>query len=251
MGVLRRCETEPGARGSSGGGGESARCDEGTTRARGPEEETREMPLVAEKETREVQLNPEKETREVPLDPEEETREVTLDPEDETREVPLDPEQETREVPLDPEEGTQEAPSDPAEETRKAPSDRENEAQAPPWDHEEEILEAPSDSKATKDAAGLAETDLEGAVVPARRKLTISGNLPPNSIKAHVESAGARRRGGSSTTKLFSDKRGRRLRECGNVRRGGHDEFAAAKGGDLRHFDAEQEFLKADIDEDI
>ena len=36
MGALRRCETEPESRGSAGGGGESARCDEGT-RARGPE----------------------------------------------------------------------------------------------------------------------------------------------------------------------------------------------------------------------
>ena len=37
MGTLRRCETEPKARGGAGGGGESARCNEGTPRARGLE----------------------------------------------------------------------------------------------------------------------------------------------------------------------------------------------------------------------
>ena len=91
---------------------------------------------------------------------------------------------------MDLEEGTQEAPSVPAKETREAPSDREDEAQGTPSDPEEETLEAPSDpeeetpeapsdSEETKDVAGLAEgpTDLEGSVVPKRRKLTISGNF--------------------------------------------------------------------------
>ena len=135
----------------------------------------------------------------------------------------MDPEEETREVPLNPEGGTQEAPSDPAEETREASSDREDEAQGTPSgpegetleapsDPEEETLEAPSDSEETKDGAGLAErpTDLEGSVVSARQKLTISGNLPPNNVKAHVESAGVCRRGRSRTATFPSDERGRR-----------------------------------------
>ena len=154
--------------------------------------------------------------------PEEETWEVPSDPEEKTRDVPLDPEEETREVPLDPEERIQEAPLDPAEETREAPSDREDEAQGTPSDPEEEtleapsdpeeeILEGPSDTEETKYVAGLAErpTDLEGPVVPARRKLIISGNLPPNNVKVHVESAGARRRGRSCTAKFSADGRRR------------------------------------------
>ena len=70
-----------------------------------------------------------------------------------------------------------------------------------PPNPEGETREAPSDSGVeTKDVAGLAEgsTNLEGPVVPARRKLTIGGNLPPNHVKAHVESTGARRRDRSS-----------------------------------------------------
>ena len=39
---------------------------------------------------------------------------------------------------------------------------------------------------------------MKGHVVPARRKLAISGNIPPNNVIAHVESTGARRRGRSS-----------------------------------------------------
>ena len=185
-----------------------------------------------EEETREVPLDPEKETREVALDPEEETREVPLDPEEETWELSLDPEEETWEVPLDPEEGTREAPSDPAEETREAPSDREDEAQGTPSDPEEETLEAPSDSEETKDVARLAEgpTELEGPVVPTRRKLIISGNFPPNNVKAHVESAGARRRGRSRTAKFSADERRRRRRECVDVRRRGHDDFSEEVG---------------------
>ena len=58
--------------------------------------------------------------------------------------------------------------------------DSEEETHEVPWDSEEE----------TKDVAGLTAglTDLEGPVVPTRRKLTISGNLPPNNAIAHVES---------------------------------------------------------------
>ena len=38
VGPLRRCEMEHEARGIAGGGGKSARCDEVTRRARGPEQ---------------------------------------------------------------------------------------------------------------------------------------------------------------------------------------------------------------------
>ena len=92
----------------------------------------------------------------------------------------------TLEVPSDREEETLEAPSDPEEEKRKVPSDHKQEA---------------------KDAAG--QTELEGLVVPARQKLAISGNLPPNNVNSHVESAGARRRGRNITTKLSADEQGR------------------------------------------
>ena len=127
------------------------------------------------------------------------------------REEPPDPE-ETRGVPLDPDEVTQEAPSDPAEETREAPSDREEETQETPSKPEEETLEAPSDSEEeTKDVAGLVEgsTDLEGPVVTARRKLTITGNRPPNNVRAQGKSAGTRRLGRTSTAKFSAEERGR------------------------------------------
>ena len=77
-------------------------------------------------------------------------------------------------------EGTHKAPPNPEEETREASSDPGME---------------------THNVAGLAagSTNLEGLVVPRRRTLTISGNLPPNNAIAHVESAGASRRGRSST----------------------------------------------------
>ena len=39
---------------------------------------------------------------------------------------------------------------------------------------------------------------MEGANVPARRKLIISGNIPLSNIIAHVESMDARRRGGDA-----------------------------------------------------
>ena len=150
---------------------------------------------------------------------------------------PPNPEEETREVPLNPEEETQGASSDPAEETREAPSVREDEAQGTPSYPEEETLEAPSDSdeeileapsdpdKKTKNAAELAEgpTDLEGPVVPASRKRTIGGNLPPNNLKAQVEPAGARRHGRRSTAKFSVDERGRQRGECVDVRRRGHN----------------------------
>ena len=160
------------------------------------------------------------------------------------QEAPPDPEQGIREAPPDPAEETQEAPPDLAEGTREAPSDRENEAQVTPSYPEEETLEAPSDpeeemlgalsdpDEKTKYAAGLAEgpTDLEGPVVPASRKRTIGGNLPPNNLKAHVEPAGARRRGRRSTAKFSADERGRQRGECVDVRRWGHGVLSEESG---------------------
>ena len=113
---------------------------------------------------------------------------------------------------------TLEVPSDRKEETLEAPSDPEEEKREVPSDHEEEA----------KDAAG--QTELEGLVVPARQKLNISDTLPPNNVKAHVESAGARRRGRNITTKCSADERGRRRRECVDVRRGDHDNFLVEGG---------------------
>ena len=169
---------------------------------------------------------------------------MPLDPEEETWEVPWDPEKETREVPLDLKEGIQEASPDPVEETREVPSVREDEAQGTPSypeeetleapsDPEEEILEAPSDpDEKTKYAAELAEgpTDLEGPVVPACRKRTIGGNLPPKKMKAHVEPVDARRRGRRSTAKFSADERGRQREECVDVRRRGHDVLSEESG---------------------
>ena len=60
-----------------------------------------------------------------------------------------------------------------------------------------------------------------GPVVPASRKHTIGGNLPPNNLKAHVEPAGARRRGRRSTAKFSADEQGRQRGECVDVRRRG------------------------------
>ena len=96
----------------------------------------------------------------------------------------------------------QEAPSDREDEAQGTPSYPEEETLEAPLDPEEEILEAPSDpDEKKKYAAGLVEgpTDLEGPVVPASRKRIIDANLPPNNLKAHVEPAGARRRGRRST----------------------------------------------------
>ena len=75
-------------------------------------------------------------------------------------------EQEMQEALSDPEEKTQEAPSDSKEETRKVPSDPKEETREASSDHEKEA----------KDAAGPMK--LEGLLVPALRKPTISGNLP-------------------------------------------------------------------------
>ena len=103
----------------------------------------------------------------------------------------------------------QEAPPDSEEETLEAPSDLNEETQEMLLDPEE-TQEAPSDSEEeAKDVAGLAagSTDLEGLGVPARRKLTICGNIPPNNVIAHVESTGARRRGRSSAAKFSADDR--------------------------------------------
>ena len=103
-------------------------------------------------------MDPEK-IPDTPSDPEEETLDAPSDPDEKTLEVPSDPDEKTYEVPLD------------SEETQKAPLNPEKERQEALSDPEEE----------TKDVAGLASwsTDLEGLVVPARRKLTLSGNLPP------------------------------------------------------------------------
>ena len=176
--------------------------------------------LAGQEETREMPLNPEKEAREVALNPEEETRKVSsLDPEEGTQEAASDTPEETREAPSDCKDEAQGTPSDPEKETREAPSNP-----------EEETLEVPSDSEEeeTKDTAG--PTELEGTIVPARRKLTISGSLPPNNVKAHVESAGARRRRRSSTARFSAEERGRRRRECVDVRRRGHDKFLEGGG---------------------
>ena len=109
-----------------------------------------------------------------------------------------------------------------------------------PSDSKAETLEAPSDSEEeTKYVAGLAEgpMHLEGPVVLAPRKFNISVNLPPNNIKAHVESADARMRGRSSTAKFSTDERGRQQIECVDVRPRGHDDFSklgGATGADVK-----------------
>ena len=58
--------------------------------------------------------------------------------------------------------------------------------------------------------------------------VTISGNLPPKNVIAHVESTGARRRGNSSATTFFAEVRrrrqGRQRGECVGVPRIGLDE---------------------------
>ena len=88
----------------------------------------------------------------------------------------------------------------------------------------------------TKDVAGLAggSTDLEGPVVPARLKLTISGNLPPNNVIACVESTGARRRLQSSVAKYSSNDQKRqqqkRRGEYVDVRRRGLEDFVEEGG---------------------
>ena len=125
--------------------------------------------------------------------------------------MPSGPEEETLKAPLDPEEKTLEAPSDPDEETQEVPLDPE-ETQKAPLNPEVEI----------KDVAGFAvgPTDLEGLALPARWKLAISGNLPPNNVTAHVESTGARRRGRSSTAKFSADEQGKRREECVDDGRG-------------------------------
>ena len=120
------------------------------------------------------------------------------DPDEETRERPLDSGQESREVSSDRKEETREASSDPDEEKREAPSNPEKETREAPSDSEEETKDA------TGFTAGLAP--LEGLVVPARRKPTISGNLAPNNFIGHVESMSARRRERSSAAKFFTNE---------------------------------------------
>ena len=91
----------------------------------------------------------------------------------------------------------------------------------------------PDPGEETKYVAGLAEgsTDVEGPVIPARRKLTTDGILPPNNVDAHVKSTGARRRERSSAAKFSADERGRQRGECVDVLRRGYNEFAD-EGGD-------------------
>ena len=125
------------------------------------------------------------------------------DPDEETLEAPSDPDEETQEAPLDPEE-TQKAPPNPEGETREAPSDT--------------GVETKRRTRACKRVDGFRR---------AGRTRASSGNLPPNSIKAHVKSASARRRERSSTAKISVD-----------VRRRGHDDFseeAGATGANSEH----------------
>ena len=146
-------------------------------------------------------------------------------------EAPSDREDEARGTPPDPEEVVLEVPSGCKEETLEAPSDPEEDKREVPSDHEEEA----------KDAAG--QTELEGLVVPARQKLNISDTLQPNNVKAHVESAGARRRGRNITTKFSANERGRRRRVCVDVRRRGHHHFLE-EGGATRA-DSEEHVTRA------
>ena len=85
----------------------------------------------------------------------------------------------------------------------------------------------------TKDVAGLVagSTDLQGTVVLARRKITISGKLPPNNVITHVGSAGAHRHG-NSAAKFSADDRERRQGECVHVQLRGPDDFEE-KGRDI------------------
>ena len=160
-------------------------------------------------------------------DPEEETREAPLDLGQETREMPSDCKEKTREVTSDPEKETVEAPSDSDEDTQASLLDPEKTQKAPP-NPEGETRETPSGPGVeTNDVAGLAagSTDLKRLVIPARRKLTISGNLPPKNVNAHVESTCARRRERSSAAKYSAEERGRRRGECVDVQRRGHNDF--------------------------
>ena len=134
---------------------------------------------------------------------------------------------------MDPEE-TQGTPTNPEEKTLKAPLDPDEETQKAPPNLEEETREAPSDLEMkTNDIAGLAagSTYSKGLVVPARRKLPISGNLPSNNVIAHVESTGVRRRERSSVAKLSADEQGRRPETYVDVRQRGRDDFVEEGGG--------------------
>ena len=160
------------------------------------------------------------EVQEAPPDPEQGIREAPTDPAEDTQKAPPDPAEETWKALSDRKEETREDPPYPDEETREVPLDSEEKTWEVPWDPEKETREVPSDpDEKTKYAAGLAEgpTDLEVPVVPASRKRTIDGNLPPNNLKAHVEPAGARRRGRKSTAKFSADERGRQRGECVDV----------------------------------
>ena len=100
---------------------------------------------------------------------------------------------------MDPKEETREAPSDPDEETYEAPLDFEKEA---------------------KDISRLAagSTDLEGPVVPARRKLTISGK---SSAKKCY-----RARGVDGRTQAWKEQRPKVF-----CRRGGEESASVCYGG--------------------
>ena len=159
------------------------------TASRERKQKIQEAPPDPEEGTQEEPPNPEVGTQEVPSDPMEEIHEEPPNPERGTQEVPSDPMEEIQKAPPDPEEGTQEAPPDPEEDTQEALSDPEEEIREAPLDPEEETREAPSDpEEETKDVAGPAagSTDLGGPVIPVLRKLTISCNIPPNNVTAHV-----------------------------------------------------------------
>ena len=166
-------------------------------------EATRKAPLDRKEETQEIpsdskeNTDPDEKTREAPSNTEKGAQKALPNLEEETWDgLPSDRKEKTRKAPPDLEEETLEAPSDPGKDTQEVPLNPGETQKAPP-NFEGETQETPSDPRAeTKDVAGLAEgsTDLKGPVVPTRRKLAISGNLPPNNIKGHVESIGERRR---------------------------------------------------------
>ena len=72
----------------------------------------------------------------------------------------------------------QEALSNSEEKTQEAPSSSEEQSREVPLDPEEETREAPSDHEEEAKVA-VGPTELEGPVVPALRKVTISGHRPP------------------------------------------------------------------------
>ena len=199
--------------------------------------EIQEAPLDFEEGAQEALPDPAEATRKPPLDCMENTREAPsdskekTDPDEKIREVPSNTEKGTQKALPDPENKTRRhhwipgsrhvTTGSQGKDTRGAiisrgggtrgaigsqqgdtgdtigsREDTEGAAQS-----RGETREAPSDPRVeTKYVAGLAEgsTDLKGSVVPMRRKLTISGNLPSKIVKANVKSTGERKRERSS-----------------------------------------------------